>query len=204
MVLDMYCAYARKLIEENPGYWAKYHQRIKCYYVCRCVKENGKSTVEVVISYPEFRKIMETYFTIAKEMIIEGGELNLGHNLGYILARRVERNHRNKMVNFNETRKQPIDPSTGKRERIIYYDDDDWIRIGWEKVGKVPNSRFYRFSPTNDDNHGGGFKKQLSLANQKNPILKYRYKYYPYVLDAAEESKDYVNLDKAFKPAIAS
>lgn len=194
LVLDMYKAYVRKLLEENPTYWGKFYKRIKCYYICRRVRGTEKNEVEVVISYPEFRKIIEAYFTNAKEMIIEGGELNLGSKLGYISARRVERNLGNKAVNFFETKKQPKDPITGKRLKIVYFEDDDWVRIGWDKTKQLTNEQFYRFEPTNDDNHGGGFKKQLSAANKKNPILKYRYKFYPYITDKIDCLKE------VFKP----
>lgn len=197
MVLDMYKAYVRQLLIDNPTYWGKFYKRIKCYYVCRRIKGIEKNEVETVISYPEFRRIIETYFSIAKEMIIEGGEFNLGHKLGYVAARRVERNLANRAVNFHETKKQPKDPVTGKRLKIIYFEDDDWIRIGWDKTGLLANAQFYRFIPTHDDNHGNGFKKQLSAANKKNPVLKYRYKFYPFI------QEDGTCLKRVFKPQTA-
>lgn len=187
----MYHAYVHRLLLDNPNYWGKFSSRIKNYYVCRKAKGAEHNEVEVVISYPEFRKIIEAYYTNARDAIILGGELNLGHNLGTIAARRVERNHSKRMVNFHETCKQPmvLDEVSGKmkRAKIIYFDDDDWIRIGWNKTGQLVNGRLYNFKPTNNDKTDGGFKKMLSMANRKNIFLKYKYKYFPFAVDRQDQ-----------------
>lgn len=179
---DIYQAYVKKLLKDNPTYWTRYANKVRNYWVYRAVKTADKNYVETVISYPEFRNIMEQYYTRAKDYIILGGSLNIGANVGIIEARRVERNFSNRMVNFHETMKQPIGPD-GKRERIIYFDDDDWVRIGWQKTDNIPNCGIYKFVPTAADMRGGGFKAEFSRANRRNPLLKYKYRYFPFIHD---------------------
>lgn len=177
---DLYKEYARLVLKENPEYWGGYSKphKMSNYWVFR---REGHKVIEV-ISYPVFRRVLEEYFTAAKLVIIEGGELNLGNNLGVIAARRVERNHKNKVINYQATALQPKN-AQGKPEKIVYYTDDDWCRIGWRKSGKVRNHKFYKFEPTPDDGRGGGFRAEFSRALMLNPLLKYKYRYYPYILD---------------------
>lgn len=182
LCLDIYQAYVKKLLRDNPSYWTRYANKISNYWVYRAVKTADKNYVETVISYPEFRNIIEQYFTRAKDYIILGHALNIGANVGIIEARRVERNFAHKIVDFNETMKQPIGED-GKRVKIIYFDDDDWIRIGWIKTDNIPNRGLYKFKPTCADMRGGGFKAELSRANKRNPLLKYKYRYFPYIHD---------------------
>lgn len=182
MVLDIYQAYVKKLLRENPTYWTRYYAHTKNYWVFTRVKENGQSRVDTVISYPQFRSIIEHYFNRAKDYIIMGSTLNMGSQIGYIAARRVERNFSKKIVNFYETSKQPKTPE-GRPSKIIYWEDDDWIRIGWEKTTQISNIGVYKFTPTHDDMKGGGFRREFSDANKRNPLLKYKYRYFPYVMD---------------------
>ena len=181
---DIYKAFAIQLLKDNPEYWSKYNYILKVSnYV---IYKKSKQGPEVIIDYPMFQKILQTYYTLAKTVIIQGGEFNLGNNLGVIAARRVERNHKNKSVNFVETAKQPR-KENGKPERVIYYTDDDWCRIGWVKSRKIQDQTFYEFRPTSNDMRGGGFKHEFSQALQKNPLLKFKYKYYPYVTEVKND-----------------
>lgn len=180
MCHDIYQAYVIKLLRENPTYWTRYSNKVKNYWVYRSVKTAGKNYVETVISYPQFRNIVEQYFTRAKDYIILGASINMGSNIGIIAARRVERNFSKRLINFAESAKYK-DPTTGKYTKIIFYDDDDWLRIGWEKTNNLANSGVYKFMPTPNDMHGGGFKREFSRANQRNPLLKYKYKFYPFI-----------------------
>jgi hypothetical protein len=179
-VMDMYKVYAQKLLADNPEYWSKYNYSLKISNYTIFRKENSK--VLEVMSYPLFKKILQVYFTQAKEIIIMGGEVNLGNQLGCIAPRRVERNFKNKQVNFAATAKQPKDDK-GKPTKIIYYMEEDWCRIGWSKGGGVKNIMFYKFEPTPGDMRGGGFKYEFSQALIQNPLLKYKYKYYPFIVD---------------------
>lgn len=190
---DMYQAYVAKLLKEHPEYWTRYDKRMSHYWVYRKGKVAGKNIVETVISYGQFREIIETYYLIAGDYIIQGGTLNLGANLGSIEARRVERNFSNPVVNQWETMKQPKDPITGRPVKIIYYDDDDWIRIGWIKSGKITNYMVYDFCPAPKNATGGGkgLKYRFSQANIMNPLLKFRYTFYPFIPEETVPFKRY-------------
>lgn len=188
MCIDMYQAYVMKLLKENPSYWSRYDKHISNYWIFRTVKEGGTSRVDTVTSYGEFRSIIEHYFNKAKDAIIMGATLSMGSQIGYIAARRVERNFSKKIVDFHKTSKQPKGED-GKPVMIIYFDDDDWIRIGWEKTQHIPNAGVYKFCPTCDDMRGGGFKKEFSMANRRNPLLKYKYRYFPYLMSKEDRIK---------------
>jgi hypothetical protein len=122
------------------------------------------------------------YLKEAKTHIIEGGQFNLGNYTGFIAARRVERNFANPKVNWEETAKQPKGP-TGKASKLIYYTDDDWCRIAWNKLGRAVAYSHYKFVPTGGA-LGVGFKTDFIAALKYNPHLKFKYPYYPFVVDA--------------------
>lgn len=176
---EVYQAYADKLLKDNPGYWGQYGQRIKN---AKVFAHKGREVVEV-ISYDRFKEIVDKYFERARYYIIEGYEFNLGNSLGKIAARRVERNFKNKVINYAETSKQPKNEH-GKPTRIIYHTEPDWCRIGWKKTGKVKNMHMYAFKPTPHDGQGKGFKYEFNQALQNNKLLRYRYEYFPYILDS--------------------
>jgi len=87
------------------------------------------------------------------------------------------------MINFGKTMKQPKvwNEELGKevREKIIYHTKDDWCRIAWHKFGKLYNSSMYEFKPSAQTKSGIGFRQQLSKALDENPLLRYKYPYYP-------------------------
>lgn len=186
-IADIYQEYAKKLLKENPEYWSLYNKPAKMSnYQVFC---KGENCVKEIISYPVFRRIFEVYYSEAKEHIIAGEELNLGNRNGVIAARRVERNHKKRMINYGETRKQPKNEK-GKPARIIYWTNDDWCRIGWKKSGKVKNQRFYKFKPTRAGREDkSGFVEEFKRALDADPMLKYRYKYYPYIVDRNEDNE---------------
>lgn len=178
---DVYKAYAAQLVKENPGYWGKYNKRMPNYSV---YKQEGQKVIEV-ISYPRFKRIIETWFQQAQSYIIAGEILTLGHNLGKIGARRVERNFKNKQVDWKKT--MDMWQKKNKREGLMYHLGEDWIRIGWKKPGKIKNEHFYRFTPANGNSSTDvGFKKLFSMANQTDPTLKFRYQYFPYLKETTD------------------
>lgn len=186
----IYKQYAKQVLKENPEFWGRYSRNHKMsnFWIYRREYKNGERSVVEVISYPVFREVLAVYFTEAKTVIIEGGEVNLGNNLGVIAARRVERNHKNRAINFAETAKQPK-KENGKPAKIIYWTDDDWIRIGWIKSGKIANVKNYAFVPTPDDTCGGGFKAEFSRANMADPLLKYKYRFFPFIVERDENGR---------------
>lgn len=175
---DVYKAYAKQMLKDDPTLWGKYDRKMMNYYVYR---QDGTTVVEVM-SYPRYRKIVEAYFLRAQDYIIQGETLSLGNNLGKIAGRRCERNHKNKQVNWEKTKK--LWESKGERKGLVYFTDDDWCRIGWNKPGKIKNEKWYRFTPA-EGNSGSdiGFKKAFSTANLQNPLLKLKYKFFAYIKD---------------------
>lgn len=175
---DIYVSYARKLLQENPDYVGFYNaaNKLKNYRIC----QRSSGDLIEIITYPLFKRILEEYFTAAKEAIINGHEFNLKNNLGCIAARRVERNYANKSVNWVETNKQPK-KENGKASKIIYHLDEDWCRIGWEKRTSFVALKDYKFVPAPSDGRGGGFVTEFSRALSHDPLLKFKYNYYAYI-----------------------
>lgn len=182
--MDIWQAYVKDLLKENPEYWTRYANYTSNYAVYR--KAGVK--VEEVMNYKRFRKILDTYFSRAKKMVIEGMAVNITGNVGKICARRVERDYRKKkqfMINWNETRKgplipDPVIPGKLKYKTIIYFTGDDWCRIGWHKTGKITNETVYEFKPSARSWDGKtGFEMEFNKAMQADPLLKYQYLFFP-------------------------
>lgn len=176
---DIYRWYVAKMLKENPGFWTEYDglTRKKGIYIL-CKKVNGKTAVHM--TYTCFRAILEKNNTKAKEALIRGERYSLGSHLGYLLARRVERNFARPKVNIIETahyrRNNPDKP-----DMRIYHTDDDYCRIAWHKLGDVKNESVYEFKPCKE------FRLGFSASLQTNPSLKYKYLFFP-VLDRAAAS----------------
>lgn len=175
---DIYKEYAKQLLKDNAEWWGKYDKKMPNYWI---YKQEG-TTVQPMMSYPKFRNIIETYFHRAQKYIIRGEVLSLGNNLGKIGGRRVERNHKNKQVNWAKTK--AMWDRKGEKKGLIYFTDEEWCRIGWNKPGKIKNEKFYRFTPTEGNSRTDvGFKKLFSAANLADPLLKLQYRYFEYIRD---------------------
>jgi hypothetical protein len=172
---DVYKEYAKSLLRDNPTWWGKYDKRLLNYYVFR---QEGTRVIEV-ISYPRFRTIIETWFKGAQNYIINGEVLTLGNNLGRIAGRMVERNFKNKQPDWKKT--YEMWEKKGERKGLVYHLSEDWVRIGWNKPGKIRHEHFYRFTPAEGNSVSDiGFKKAFSISNASDPTLKLRYQYFPY------------------------
>lgn len=182
-VKDIWKVYALQLLALNKDWWGRYHNKLENYYIYRSVIIDGKPVVELVFSYEKFREIIDEFFLAAKVAIIEGEAVNLGNHVGKICARRVERDHSNKQVNWGRTNLQEkvLNEKTGKMvpKKLIYFTDDDYCRIGLHKTGALENEMVYEFSPAEDNKCGTGFKKEFATALKRNILLKYRYLYFP-------------------------
>lgn len=184
-VHDIWQAYAKRLLLAHPEYWGRYHNHTDNCYIY--TKKDNK--IIEVITYPKFRRIIEVFFDKAKRAIIAGETYKIGSYLGKICARRVERDFRKKTqrrINWEATRRQPKIWNEEKQKEVykhvIYYTDDDWCRIGWNKpenAGGEGFSKFYEFKPTKDSRAGTGFAQQFTAALKADPILKYAYLFYP-------------------------
>lgn len=174
---DIYREYAKKLLIDNPEYWGKYANRIQNFYVYR----NYNGVPQLVISYTRFKMILSEWFKGATAYIINGYRLQLGNKLGYIAGRRVERNHGNKQVNWEASEAKW--KKTGIRKGPVYWTDDEWVRVGWKKTDAIKNGYLYRFSPAEGNKSKKGFKQEFSTANKADQLLKFKYKYFPFITD---------------------
>lgn len=173
---DIWVEYARTLLLKFPDLRGVYKDRISNHTIYKGNRE--------VTSYTIFAEVMGTFFSLAKEAICQGQTLVLKSRLGNIRARRVERNHKTKTINYARTAQQPKVYSEEKEKwlpsRIIYHTSDDWCRIGWNRNKATPSSQLlYEFKPAKDLRSGKGFNQMLSKALNENPYLKYKFTYYP-------------------------
>ncbi len=173
----IYLDYAKKLLEAHPEWWSKYEKRLKQKYCYIYAKEGNKIVLKM--SWHIWKETVESYFHKAKDAIIQGECLTLGHGMGKIQAIRIERNFNKRVVNWNETYKANLRTEDNKLKRI-FYTDEDYCRIAWLKGGFLPNETSYNFDPAERNMASGkGFKIEFVRALKQDPLLKYRYKYYP-------------------------
>lgn len=200
LVRHIWEAYAKKYLLEHPDCFGKQHNKIKNFYIykhdtkkrvikvkypSRSFNVTAHSSQGLVNSYEIFRGIIELYLSKAKSAIINGEAVHFTH-IGKICARRVERDFRKttqRKVDWGKTRRQTKvwSDDAGKMvyPRKIYFAEDDWCRIGWNKVG-IPNETVYEFDPAGPNSKGeGGFRVPFSQALAADPLLKYKYLYSP-------------------------
>ncbi len=146
--------------------------------------ESDKTKVKIIIDYKKFKEVITLYNTKAGKKIIEGKKVNLLSGLGYLGARIVERNHNKKTVNWGETNKLrdengnlPLDKE-GKKI-LVYFIDDDWLRVAWIKSSGIRNLSVYSFEPASGQ-PGKGYSFEFSNANKNNPTLRLKYDYFEY------------------------
>jgi len=174
---DAYAKYAKKLLEQHQGWWGKYEQKQQNFRIYK-LSESGK--VIEMMSYPRFKSILDTWFKGAKTYIINGRSLAMGNSLGRLLGVRVERNFKKKTIDWKATK--AMWERNGERKGHVYFTDDEWMRIGWQKTTKVKWMRFYQFTPAEGNTKSNeGFKKAFTLAHQKDPLLRYQYEYKPFI-----------------------
>lgn len=198
----IYQAYTDKLIRLNPGYYGKYFHNLYNYYVYNQVTDpaTGEKRIEEVINYRQFRRIIEQYFNRAKNAIINGEMLHI-NCCGKICAKRCERDFRNerkRQINWGKTNKfrrfsEEKTKEKGKPtyiyDKLVFHTEDDFLRIGWWKPG-IRNETIYEFEPAaGNAARTSGFKLEFSQANTNDPLLRYRYPYYPikYIEDEEQE-----------------
>lgn len=183
--------FRRRKVYES-GYWTRFNKKARFgsnYWVYTKKKVGNRYCVVEVINYKRFIKVLDTYFSKAREYIIYGDGLKIGAGVGTIQAKHVERNHANKKINWYETKKQPLvdqPDGTKKYARVIYFTDDTWIRIDWMRANRLTNERSYKFDPSSEERaNGRGFMDLFKQANQRDPNLRLKYPFYPYIQNTA-------------------
>lgn len=169
-LIDIYVWYIEKVLRENPTFYTKSDQSMKMKGI-HSIYHKVKGEEVMYMSYLWFRKIIERHNTLARSEITQGRCFSLGAGLGYLRARRVERNFATPTVNVVATvHYRKAHPEKGKV--LVYRMTPDYVRIAWHK-GVIKNGSIYEFSTCSV------FRKQLSKANADDTALKYQYLFFP-------------------------
>lgn len=185
---EIYTQFAQSELDKHPEWWGKYEQKVKlknCYIYAK-----ERDHVVLKMSWYSFKEIVESYFHKAKAAIIQGETLRIGASVGKIRAIRVERNFSNPVIDWVKTY---TNKEFDEKGHLIkrYYTDEDWCRIEWEKFGVLSNESIYNFYPaTRNMATNKGFKAEFVQALRKDPLLKFKYKFYPYVKVERKQTKD--------------
>lgn len=155
---------------------------IKAFEIKRKELLLKSKSVKKIIDYSKFKQILAVYNKRAGDKIIEGKKVNLLNGLGYLVAKRVERNFNNKAVNWVETDKLRDEngelPIRDGKKVMIYFIDEDWCRVAWVKTTAIRNISVYSFVPSGGQK-GKGFRQAFSKALKDNPLLMLSFEYYP-------------------------
>lgn len=172
----LYYAFLQHQVSRNPSW--------------RIVKRNQSRAMpyelvdglnQTLLTYNRWFNIMNVFFAHARVRVIDGYRLDM-FGMGYIHGKWIERNYRNKRINWKATVAEGTvyDEEKGKNvfKKKVYFTEPDYCRIGWSN--RRNNLTSYKFSPTNSSHSKKGFKEQFSDAHKANPNLKLSYLYYPY------------------------
>lgn len=187
---DIWEVWLDKMLEKHPEYWVISNRKTKrkreFLYRRFKKKKDPVALPKEVMSFSRWLKIVNLYYLMARQEVVKGKRIRLGHKLGAIQARRVSRNFKNKQVNWGETLKQPytINPETGRRkfEKMIYHTSETYCRIAWEKLRSITNESYYEFIPSQGGKDRGGFQRDFITALKENPLLETQYKQCTYEL----------------------
>jgi hypothetical protein len=177
--IDVYAAFALKLLAAHPDWWGKGEPKLKrknCYIYA---KEDNKIVLKM--SWHLWKEITDSYFFKAKDAVVAGETFRLGNNLGKIRGARIERNFTKPKIDWFQTMSQKIpDPHNEGKFLKIFHTDEDYCKIEWKKFGMITNETSYNFQPAAKNcRNNKGFKFEFSSAIKKDPMLKYKFKYYP-------------------------
>jgi DNA gyrase/topoisomerase IV subunit A len=185
----------KKLQEENK-YSNKLQEDInKCSDKLKKIREELQEVEydfainKRILSYKEYKEIILLNNKYITDEIINGKTFIVSFQVGFIEGRYIERNHKNRKVDFGKTnkRKKELLASGVKEEElyhkdnnpngikyISYFIDDDYATIAWNK-GALRNISVYSFKPSTSNSTKGGFKNRFSIAQKNNPSLKRKY-----------------------------
>lgn len=129
-----------------------------------------RSNPDSDVTYTLYKHILSEFLKKAADKILDGEVLYLGHKLGAIRIKKVERNFDKPTINWCETNKL-------KAEGInqhVYYTDPYWYRWCWDKsTVALKNKSVYKFSPTEGAN---GQKKALVRRLNEDEFAYLNYK----------------------------
>ncbi len=148
------------------------------------IYEDYNSNIEA-IDKNLFKELCFDFNEMIIDMLLEGGEFNMGNNLSTISILRMDRNPQRKVIDWVESNKYKAelvknkiklyDDSTGEGTKWhIYYTDDYYCKYYWYKGRcKVKNKSVYRF----DASRGiKGNKEKLTRLLQNDDLAYLRFK----------------------------
>lgn len=172
---DMYKWYVKKICESDKTLRTVYDDVLKAKGIDIVYRE-VKGKREIYITYTIFKSILERNNTLAREAVIEGEVYKLSNSLGYLRARRIERNFAKPTVDVIATVNYwKENPEAKERKIKIYHQDDDFVRIAWHKNAYkgVRNITAFDFKPCKD------FRVSFARENKSRPLLKFNYLFHP-------------------------
>lgn len=131
-----------------------------------------KKNPDTDITYTLYRLILEQFNIKVADKILDGSVFNMGHRLGNIYIKKIQRTPSNKTIDWNETQKMWSEQ--GEKKGFVYYTDNYYYRWNWEKRKcQIKNKSVYKFDPT-----GGklGIKRKLVQRIKTNPFAATLYK----------------------------
>lgn len=125
------------------------------------------------VTFAMFRHVLSQFNKKAVEDILDGETLKMGHGLGHLRIRKIERKFggkAKKAVDWGETNKL-----RAQGENImVYFTNDEWFRWYWtKKFCNVPNKSVYRFDPTKGL-HGAAAKLAKRLNEDEFASITYK------------------------------
>lgn len=137
------------------------------------------------LDWKTFRRLCEDFNqAVMEDIILAGGRFNQGSYLSTISILRIERNYKNKQIDWKasyelkeeliEEGEKPYDPETGEGENWLVYHTDRWYcRFYWRKATcTVPNKSVYSFRPTGGDK---GNKTKLKELLHNDDLAQTRF-----------------------------
>lgn len=131
------------------------------------------------MSYKDYISVIHRYNKLIVEAVAKGQKWNLPFNMGSIATTIDSRRFDSKVINWpasNKLKQEIIDSGGTPRERgstegenwIVYYTDEFFCRIKWDKKNtkgnSVKNWKIYKFTPA------WGFKRYLSKKLKEDEL----------------------------------
>lgn len=124
------------------------------------------------IPYPLFVEIITRYNKRMADHLFKGEQVSLGHYIGKLRIKKVERKFYTKKIDWYQTnllKKQGIN-------QHVYYTEDFWLRFSWLKSVNLKNKSVYKFTPTKGPR---GITSKLAKYCKSNPFAYQNFKTNP-------------------------
>jgi hypothetical protein len=168
--LDSYNSYVKKLLVDNIGFKAKSKG---IYKYAEVYKEDGS----LYISYKLYKKIVSLFNIKAGIKLIHGYHIHVPP-LGYLYIgihkRSVVKPRLNRGESFKLRKQLEAEGTLTKENWLVYYTDDDYIKLTWFKQAAIRNIIYYKFLPAGGQPNKG-FRQIMSREISSNPNLKALY-----------------------------